>query len=116
MMGGDPQMESFKQGQLLRIFVEERRRRGDKPVHAAIVEFLRAKGIAGVTIFRGIEGFGSDRELRLVGALSWHPDLPILIEVVDDGETIAGVLPELERIIGEGLITLESVDYVRLPL
>lgn len=108
-------MEGFKTGQLLRIFIDENDRRGIQPMYTAVVEFLRFKGIAGATVFRGIEGYGSHHEIHIAKAFSWIPNLPILIEVVDDPENIAAILPELEALVGEGLITLEAAEYLRLP-
>ncbi|HZY98864.1 MAG TPA: DUF190 domain-containing protein [Candidatus Baltobacteraceae bacterium] len=107
-------MEGFKQGRLLRIFIDESDRHGVQPMYTAIVEFLRAKNLAGATVFRGIEGYGSHQQIHVAKVLSWIPNLPILIEVVDDAEKIDAILPELEALIGEGLVTLEAAEYLRL--
>jgi len=107
-------MEGFKAGQLLRIFIDEQDRHGIQPLYTAVVEFLRFKGIAGATVFRGIEGYGSHHEIHIAKVLSWIRNLPILIEVVDDPDKIAAILPELQGLIGEGLITLEAAEYLRL--
>ena len=107
-------MEGFRRGRLLRIFVDEADRRGIAPLYVGVVDYLRAQGVAGASIFRGIEGYGGHREVHLAKALSWVPNLPIVIEVVDDDETIARILPELERIVGDGLITLEAAEYLQL--
>jgi PII-like signaling protein len=107
-------MEGFKQGCLLRIFIDENDRRGMQPMYTAVVEFLRARHLAGATVFRGIEGYGSHHEVHIAKVFSWIPNLPILIEVVDDGEKIDAILPELESMIGEGLVTLEAAEYLRL--
>jgi uncharacterized protein len=107
-------MEGFRQGRLLRIFIDETDRRGAQPMYTAVVEFLRAKNVAGATVFRGIEGYGSHQQIHVAKVFSWIPNLPILIEVVDDAETIDAILPELEALIGEGLITLEAAEYLQL--
>jgi uncharacterized protein len=106
--------QDFQDGKLLRIFVDETDRRGLQPTYTAIVEFLRKKGVAGATVFRGIEGFGGHRELHVAKVFSWLPNLPILIEVVDDWSTIEPLMGELESIIGEGLLTVEAAQYLRL--
>jgi PII-like signaling protein len=107
-------MQDFRQGRLLRIFIDETDRHGIQPMYTAVVEFLRSKHIAGATVFRGIEGFGSHHEIHIAKVFSWIPNLPILIEVVDEAEKIDEILPELEGLIGEGLVTLEAAQYLRL--
>lgn len=107
-------MEGFKQGRLLRIFIDENDRCGIQPMYTAVVEFLRSKDVAGATVFRGIEGFGSHHEIHIAKVFSWIPNLPILIEVVDSAEKLEEILPELEDLVGEGLVTLEAAEYLRL--
>jgi uncharacterized protein len=104
----------FQDGKLLRIFVDENDRAGVQPLYTAIVEFLRRRNVAGATVFRGIEGFGSHHQIHIAKAFSWIPNLPILIEVVEDWNVIEPLLPELEALIGDGLITIEAAQYLRL--
>jgi uncharacterized protein len=106
--------ETFQDGKLLRIFVDETDRRGLQPTYTAIVEFLRKRGVAGATVFRGIEGFGGHREVHIAKVFSWLPNLPILIEVVDDWSVLEPLIDELEGLVGEGLITIEAAQYLRL--
>jgi uncharacterized protein len=106
--------ETFQDGKLLRIFVDETDRRGLQPTYTAIVEFLRKRGVAGATVFRGIEGFGGHREVHIAKVFSWLPNLPILIEVVDDWAVLEPLIGELEGLVGEGLITIEAAQYLRL--
>ena len=107
-------MDGFKQGRLLRIFVDEHDRHGMQPMYTAVVELLRSRHMAGATVFRGIEGYGQHQEIHLAKIFSWLPNLPVLIEVVDDAEKIAQILPDLEALVGEGLVTLEAAEYLRL--
>jgi PII-like signaling protein len=104
----------FRDGKLLRIFVDENDRAGAQPLYTAIVEILRKRGIAGATVFRGIEGFGSRHQIHMAKVFSWVPNLPIVIEVVEDAAAIEQLLPELETMIGDGLITLEAAQYLRI--
>jgi PII-like signaling protein len=106
-------MVDFKDGQLLRIFVNENDTWHGTRLHDAIVETLKREHVAGASVFRGIEGFGAHREIHV--AKMWRPggSLPVLIEVVDDPEKIEALLPRLEAMIGEGAITLEKVRYRR---
>lgn len=97
---------------LARIYIGEADHRDGHPLYQAIVAFLRERGIAGATVFRGIEGFGATARLHTTRLLRLSEDLPILIEVVDREDRIRAVLPELDAMIGEGLVTLERVEVV----
>jgi PII-like signaling protein len=107
-------MDGFRTGRLLRVFVDENDRRGVQPLYTAIVELLRRRGIAGATVFRGIEGYGSHQEIHTARPWAWIPNRPVLIEVVDDVEKIEAILSEIEAIVGEGLVTLEAAEYLQL--
>lgn len=104
----------FHEGKLLRIFVDESDRAGVQPLYTAIIELLRKRGVAGATVFRGIEGYGGHGQLHIAKVFSWLPNLPIVIEVVDDWEVLEPLIPELENAIGEGLITVEAAQYLRI--
>jgi uncharacterized protein len=104
----------FQDGKLLRIFVDEGDRAGIQPLYTAIMEMLRKRGVAGATVFRGIEGYGGHNQIHMAKVFSWLPNLPILIEVVEDADVIEPLIPELETMVGEGLITLEAVQYLRI--
>jgi uncharacterized protein len=106
--------QDFQDGKLLRIFVDERDRTGLQPTYTAIVDFLRKRGVAGATVFRGIEGFGGHGEVHVAKVFSWLPNLPILIEVVDDWVVLEPLIGELEAMIGEGLLTVEAAQYLRM--
>jgi uncharacterized protein len=107
-------MTGFRDGKLLRIFVDEHDRIGLGPAYVAIVEFLRKRGIAGATVFRGIEGFGGRGEVHMASVFKWSPNLPVLIEVVDDWSALEPIIAELEAMIGEGLLTVEAAQYLRV--
>ncbi|HEY0614287.1 MAG TPA: DUF190 domain-containing protein [Candidatus Elarobacter sp.] len=109
-MIGDP---SFADGQLLRIFVGEDAHAGGQPLHLAILEGLRRAGVAGASVFRGVEGFGSHHELHLNRLFAFGTRMPILIEVVDTEDAIGALLPQLEAMVDEGVITLERVAFRR---
>jgi PII-like signaling protein len=97
---------------LVRIYVGEADHHGGKPLYQAIVELLRARGLAGATVLRGIEGFGANARLHTTRLLRLSEDLPVLIEAVDTEERIRAILPELDEIVGDGLITLEKVEVL----
>jgi hypothetical protein len=95
---------------LLRIFIGESDTHEGRPVYQAIVETLRKEGLAGVTVLRGIEGFGKSSRLHTAHILRLSEDLPIVIECVDTTDRIEAILPTLDAMIGDGLVTLERVD------
>lgn len=98
------------EAQLVRIFVGEADRFEGKPLYEAIVHLARAKGMAGATVTRGIMGFGADSRMHTAKILRLSEDLPMVIEIVDKPERIDALLPELDRMIKEGLVTVEKVS------
>ena len=99
-------------GLLVRIYLGESDQWHGRPLYQAIVERLRERGLAGATVLRGIEGFGAKQHLHSTRILSLLQDLPILIEVVDTDEKVRAVLPELDEMLADGLMTLEKVEVI----
>lgn len=100
------------EGKLLRIFIGESDTWHGKPLYQAIVQRLREEGLAGATVIRGIEGFGAKSHLHTSRILRLSEDLPLLIEVVDEASRIDAVLPMLDEMVEDGLVTLEKVEVV----
>lgn len=95
---------------LLRIFIGESDSFDGRPLYQAIVEALRKAGLAGVTVLRGIEGFGKSSHLHAAHILRLSEDLPIVIECVDTSDRIESIFPTLDEMIGDGLVTMERVE------
>jgi uncharacterized protein len=100
------------EGKLLRIFVGESDRWHGKPLYEEIVRLARRQGMAGATVLRGLEGFGADSHLHTARILRLSEDLPIVIEMVDTEERIDAILPLLDPMIAEGMVTVERVHIV----
>jgi len=100
------------EGMLLRVFIGESDSWHGKPLYQAIVQRLRAEGLAGATVLRAIEGFGAKSHLHTSRILRLSEDLPLVIEVVDKAENIERVLPMLDEMISDGLVTLEKVNVL----
>ena len=100
------------EGKLVRIFIGESDLWHGRPLYQAIVERVRADGIAGATVFRGIEGFGAKSHLHTSRILRLSEDLPIVIEIVDTADRIETLLPALDEMVDDGLVTIESVQIV----
>ncbi len=100
------------EGKLLRIFIGESDKHGRKPLYQAIVEMLRQEGMAGATVLRGVEGFGANSHLHTARILRLSEDLPIVIEVADTAEKIEAIMPKLDEMVTDGMVTLERVEVV----
>ena len=100
------------EGLLMRIFLGESDRREGMPLYEAIVQRARTAGLAGATVLRGIEGYGAGSRIHRASILRLSEDLPIVVEIVDRADRIEQFLPELDRMVEEGLITLEKVHIL----
>ncbi|HZE73862.1 MAG TPA: DUF190 domain-containing protein [Gemmatimonadales bacterium] len=97
---------------LMRIHIGERDRWHGRPLYQAIVELLRQRHYAGATVLRAIMGFGASSKLHSDRIEVLSLDLPVIVECVDTEERIAEILPELDEMIGGGLITLERARVI----
>ncbi len=104
-------------GKLLRIFVGESDLFRGHALYEAIVRRARELGLAGATVWRGIEGYGAASRIHTAKILRLSEDLPMLIEIVDTEEKIRAALPEFDAMIeasgGGGLVTLESAEIIK---
>src|SRR5712691_2992358 len=108
-----PMTEQFRgQRTLMRVFIGESDKYHGKPLYEALLERFRTKGLAGATVLRGVAGFGASSKLHTDKILRLSIDLPIIIEVVETEEAIQAILPDLDEIIGGGLITLERARVI----
>jgi PII-like signaling protein len=96
---------------IMRILVGESDRWQEKPLHQALVEALRANDIAGVTVYRGILGYGANRRIHKNSALS-H-DAPILLTVVDTDEKLRAFFPVLDQMVKQGLVVLSDAEVIK---
>jgi PII-like signaling protein len=97
---------------LMRVFIGESDKYEGRPLYEALLERFRKKGLAGATVLRGIAGFGASSKVHTDTVLRLSLDLPLIIEVVETEETIQNLLPDLEEMIGGGLITLERANVI----
>ena len=98
-----------EEGQLLRIFIGENDKYERQPLYEWIVRKARELGLAGATVFRGLEGFGARSRVHTAKILRLSSDLPIVIEIVDTSEKIEQFMSIIDDAIQEGLVTLEKV-------
>jgi PII-like signaling protein len=106
-------MKLDEDGYLLRIFIGESDRWHGKPLYEAIVLKARELHLAGATVMRGSMGFGANSRVHTVKILRLSEDLPLLIEIVDSKEKIDELLPHLDEMVTDGLVTLERVRVIK---
>lgn len=106
-------MKEQSDAELLRIFVGESDRFDGRNLYEAIVRRAQQRGMSGATVIHGVLGFGAHNRIHTARVLRLSEDLPVVIEIVDTPERIAEFLPELDGMIGEGLVTLEKVRVIR---
>lgn len=97
---------------LMRIHIGESDKWRGRPLYEAIVELLRREGFSGATVLRGVAGFGSASRIHTDKILRLSQDLPIVIEVVESEERVERLIPQLDQMVGGGLITLEKVRVI----
>ena len=97
----------------LTVFVGESDRVGHTPLATEIVQRAHAAGLAGASVFRGVEGYGASHHIHTTRILSLSDDLPMAVVIVDDPDAIAAFLPTLDELITEGLVLLDDVEVVK---
>jgi len=105
-------MKLPEEAELLRIFIGESDRFEGRPLYEAIVEEARRRSLGGATVFRGLMGYGAHSRVHTAKVLRLSEDLPIVIEIVDSSEKIEAFLPDLDRMMDEGLVTVERAKVL----
>ncbi|MCP4644273.1 MAG: DUF190 domain-containing protein [bacterium] len=105
-------MKIPENGHLLRIYLGEADKWHGKPLYAAIVDKARELHMAGATVLRGPLGFGAKAHLHTAKLLRLSEDLPMVIEIVDSREKIDTLMPHIDEMLRDGLVTLHPVEVV----
>ncbi|MGW2638907.1 DUF190 domain-containing protein [Streptomyces sp. NPDC001348] len=95
------------------VFVGEHDTWHHKPLYSEIVHRAHAAGLAGASVFRGIEGFGASSLIHTSRLLSLSEDLPVAIVIVDTEERVRAFLPQLDELVTEGLVILDDCEVIR---
>lgn len=101
------------QARMLRIHFTEADKWQDDPLYKAIVTKCMEIGIAGATVYRGIEGFGASARISHARSLSFSRDAPVMVSVIDTEEQIQKLIPHLDQMIEGGLIASSKVEVIR---
>ncbi len=97
----------------LTIFIGESDRVGHTPLATEIVQRAHAGGLAGASVFRGVEGYGASNHIHTTRLLSLSDDLPVAVVIVDTEERVRAFLADLDELITEGLVILDDVEVVK---
>jgi PII-like signaling protein len=108
-----PALRREGKAKMMRIYIGENDKWNGKPLYEAIVSGLRSNDIAGVTVYRGILGYGANRRIHKDAALSLSHDRPILLSVVDTEEKLKAFMPVLDQMVQQGLVVLSDADIIK---
>jgi PII-like signaling protein len=97
----------------LTVFVGESDRWHHRPLATEIVHRAHAAGLAGASVFRGVEGFGASSVVHTTRLLSMSQDLPVAVVIVDEEQRVRAFLPQLDELVQEGLVILDEVEVIR---
>lgn len=105
-------MDITGRAKVLRIYIGESDKWEGKPLSSALVQRFRAESMAGATVLRAVEGFGANSRVHTARVLRLSEDLPIVVEVVDSAERIEAILPIVDEMLSDGLVTLTDTEVV----
>ncbi|MFJ6213244.1 DUF190 domain-containing protein [Streptomyces sp. NPDC092296] len=94
------------------VYLSDSEQFAHRPVYAEIVHRAHRAGLAGASVFRGVEGFGSNSRIHTARLLDLAEDLPVAVVVIDEESRVRAFLPEAREVLGQGLITLDPVEVV----
>ncbi|MEV5886060.1 DUF190 domain-containing protein [Streptomyces sp. NPDC052020] len=97
----------------LTVFVGENDTWHHRPLYSEIVHRARAAGLAGASVFRGVEGFGASSLVHTTRLLSLSEDLPVAVVIIDTEERVRAFLPRLDGLVTEGLVVLDDCEVIR---
>lgn len=97
----------------LRIFIGEEAKVKFTPLYHVLVLKAKELDMAGITVYKGIEGFGAKTRIRTSRLVDVSSDLPIIVELVDSEEYIHRYLLEIDNILTEGMVILDDVEIIK---
>ena len=108
-----PSVKLQSQAKMMRILIGENDKWNGKPLYEALIQAFRANDIAGVTVYRGILGYGANRRVHKESTLNLSHDAPMLLTVVDAEEKLRALVPVLDQMVLQGLVVLSDADVIK---
>jgi PII-like signaling protein len=105
-------MQAPQQAVLLRIYTEEGKHDGGRPLYEAIVLKARELGLAGATVLRGPMGYGQSQVIHTAKLTDLAARLPLVVEVVDSEDKVRALIAALDGMADIGMVTTEKVEVV----
>jgi PII-like signaling protein len=106
-------MNMFTEGMLLRIYISESAKINERPAYRYLTEYFREKGFPGCTVYRGLVGFGHEKEIRSFDVFRLSLDLPVVVDIVDTEERIMCIRDEVAGMVSHGLVITQPVSMSR---
>ncbi len=97
----------------LRIYIGEMDRYKGKNLYQALVQKAKELDLAGATVFRGLMGYGANSRIHTAQILDLSSDLPILVEIIDSAEYIEKLLPFIDEMVQEGMVTVDDIEVIK---
>lgn len=98
---------------LLKIYISEGTKYEGHNLYHALIAKMKDIGMAGVTVTRGIEGYGQGKRLHTSRLVDLSYELPIIIEIVDKTERIEQAIPIVKEMVNEGMVMLSDVNVIK---
>jgi PII-like signaling protein len=111
--GGNYMPKIANSAKRLRIYIGESDRWNGKSLFEAIVLQAKELDLGGATVFRGVMGYGANSRIHTAKIVELSSDLPIMIEIIDSEEYIAKIMPFLDEVVKEGMVTLDDIEVVK---
>lgn len=113
-------METNKKAKILRIYVSSTDKVKHTPVFESITFMAKRYGLAGATIYKGLNGYGPSSEFHAMTSWELMEKVPIIIEIIDDGDKIldfvSKIVPWLELLPKGCLVTTQDTDICLVHL
>jgi len=106
-------MELSRECKIIKIYISEDSKYKGHNLYHAIVHKMAEIGMAGVTVTRGIEGFGHEKRIHSTRIVDISLKLPIIVEIIDTPEKIEIALPIVSKMVNDGLVIVMDVDVVK---
>src|SRR5438094_9463089 len=106
-------MNIVAEGKRVRAYFSEQDKHHGTSLWAALLDFLRAEGATGATVFRGIASFGAHSRIHTATLVDLASPLPLVLEWIDTTERVERLLPRICELVAEGIVTVEHVEIAK---